>query len=133
MSKESEKIYMAERTAEECRLMLAEYWAKESGFEFKLDEHSKPVYFFKLKPKVTSHFPDITDSNWLDEIEDMLIDKRIIREIFISRHNPEYWRVVFDIWLNDVIDKVEAIVPTLELALARCLCKVIEEVNNCEV
>ena len=124
---------MAERTAEECRLMLAEYWAKESGFEFKLDEHSKPVYFFKLKPKVTSHFPDITDSNWLDEIEDMLRKHRRLLEAKLTWcfDQVSFLYVLRFAWDIDKDNRIACMKKgqgkTRNLARARCLCKVIEE------
>ena len=129
-----------EATVEECRLYLAEFKAKVKGWEL-LNNHGYLLFRIKREEYVDTYYqdshltvsvPQITDSNFLDEIEEMLFRMVYYKAIIecvpsVAEETGEEWYFTIkdDVSINYCVEA-----PTRNLARARCLCMVIEKLEE---
>ena len=111
---------------EQLHLALAEYYAKQKGWEIFIDQNS---YFTAIKYKVppgyqgeTTYVPahKLTDLNWLAEIEDMLIEAGIINFGRYEIDSVNNWHYALE--NTNTCKSCSAIAPRRYLAWAQALC-----------
>ena len=128
---------MSDMTAGRCWELLIAFYEKQKGVKAGYFSNvGEPMFGVKPPQKMTDEI--VFNSNWLDEIEEMVVSEikhagSYTCNQFQSYHEvKEEWicsyNIFHDRFLKIAMFSVNA--PTRNLARARCLCKVVDSLEG---